>query len=225
MRRLFSLILGACALTVAVLAVALAPVTIMPLNNPRRLADSVPAHIGSWQSTELKVGETEILRDAVERTLRFDDVIYREYCKGSNKFSLYIAYWEPGKTTTREVAFHTPDHCWVSNGWKLTKRGRLGANVGKSILPAARQREFEIEGQTQYVVYWHLADGYPVEYAGIVPSDLTLITDLLTKGFRLRREQYFIRISSSIPFDQLLADEEFVDLLRKIGVIVIPSRA
>src|SRR5690606_27133761 len=45
-----------------------------------------------------------------------------DYISGPLRLSVYVAYWEPAKMSSRLVAGQTPDVCWVGAGWTCTPR-------------------------------------------------------------------------------------------------------
>lgn len=188
------------------------------------LAASLPQGNGPWLSEDLPLGDTETLRDQIENVLRFDDVLFRRYRNGEKEFSVYIAYWSPGSVTPREVEFHTPDRCWVHAGWKredFDTSYKLQSDAGE--LQAGQWRVFSARNSTkQEVVFWHVVDRKVVAYEALdAPSDLSIVTDILRYGVAMKREQYFIRISSARPFDELKSDQFFKGLLtalRQYGI-------
>jgi hypothetical protein len=120
---------------------------------------------------------------------------------------------------SREVAFHIPDKCWVAAGWKRTAASyafQRDSEAGR--LAPAQYREFEMPGQRQHVLYWHIFNGRTIVYnPDGSPSDLSMLTDLYRRGRRQRGEQYFIRVASPAPLDQLWPDEGFQEILGLIA--------
>ncbi len=183
------------------------------------LADYFPNDVADWRGEDRPLAGTEALAGAVKRTLDYDEAMLRFYRKGAQEFSVYVAYWRAGKTPSRDVAFHIPDKCWTSVGWK-----RCAADyhyqrkfAGRQLAPA-QYREFEESGERQYVIYWHIFNGRAIIYnPDGSPSDLSILTDLLHRGLRQKGEQYFIRVASRIPIDQLWNDRGFQQILGLIA--------
>jgi len=165
---------------------------------------------------ELPVGVSEGAANAVEQALRFDDVLYREYWDPAHegRFTLYIAYWNPGKIPVQLVASHTPDRCWTEAGWIGVKRhGNETVVVGGLRLKPAQARIFKNNtGQTQQVLYWHLVGRRLYDYGSgfnQVPSIWRWWREAAREAVRSPPEQYFVRLSSDRRFDELEADPAF----------------
>jgi len=179
----------------------------------------LPSDVAGWHGEDRPLAGTEALADAVKSTLDYDEAILRCYRKGSQEFTVYIAYWQPGKTASRDVAFHIPDKCWVSVGWKRAAADYdfRRALDGRPLAPA-QYREFEQAGELQHVIYWHIFNGRAIVYnPDGSPSDLSMVTDLLRRGLRQKGEQYFIRIASSTPLDELWTDPGFRRVLEAVA--------
>lgn len=182
------------------------------------LAEYLPKHVGNWVSKDLPLAGTEAMDGKVEEILRFDDAILRQYRQGGREFTVYIAYWRPGQISSREVAFHIPDKCWVFNGWKrefvdIDYRCTVGGNP----VSAAQYRIFSSSGGKQHLIYWHVYDGRVILYRpDDSPSDLTMLTDLLKRGLRQRGEQYFLRVASSTPLSELWLDSGFQEVISRV---------
>ncbi len=183
------------------------------------LAAYLPMDIDGWHGEDRPLAGTESLAGAVKSTLDYDEAIFRSYRDGTREFTVYIAYWRAGKTASRDVAFHIPDKCWVSVGWKRTAADYcFRRTLDGRILAPAQYREFEQPGDRQYVIYWHIFNGRAIIYnPDGSPSDLSMITDLLRRGLRQKGEQYFIRIASSTPLDDLWTDPGFQRVMELVA--------
>jgi hypothetical protein len=167
-----------------------------------KLVDLLPPPPTGWTLTKKEIADTPEMKEAVGELLNYDDGVFVDYTNGSERLSVYIAYWKPGKMSHRLVAGHTPDVCWVGNGWKKesseTVTG-LTAGNGAEIVPA-EGRLFTVNGQAEYVWFWHLvgqeAKSYASDYA---PPWYAPLKDLFEKGLQQRQEQFFIRLSSGDP--------------------------
>ncbi|MDX2187237.1 MAG: exosortase-associated EpsI family protein [Opitutaceae bacterium] len=178
-----------------------------------------PTSAFGWQGRDLPLAQTESAVDQAEKILRFDEFIFRSYQKQGLEFSVYVAFWSPGRIAAREVAFHIPDKCWVAAGWK-----RQSATydhpvaIGGHTLAPAQLRQFSAAGSVQNVLYWHIFNGNAIIYnRDGSPSDLSMLTDLARHGLNLKGEQYFIRVSSSTSFEELFKDEGFVQVMELIA--------
>lgn len=186
-----------------------------PAPPPPALAVSIPLDLPGWIGADVPLGETEELKKNTVAVLQFDDFVSRRYRRAGREFTLYAAYWRPGKVPPRSVGVHTPDTCWIQNGW--TRRDRDYAVPLRSatgpLLPAERGT-YEFRGIVQHVLFWHLVGHEVYAYKQDGLHSLTApLKDLLTFGLNQRREQLFVRLSSSEPFEQFWSDPGFQVLL------------
>lgn len=103
-----------------------------------RIADVVPRSVAGWAGAEEALGATEAVNAATLKILNLDDYVYRRFQRGAVFFTVYAAYWAPGRMPTRLVASHTPDRCWTENGMRcvdLRFKERYSV-AGKPLLPA-----------------------------------------------------------------------------------------
>lgn len=172
-----------------------------------------------WKQRDLPLGATESVIDRSERLLRFDDFVHREYTRGNRSFTFYAAYWEPGAMPPRIVNQHNPSLCWVLAGWECND---LDPVVNPSVpgmeVQPAQWGEFERNGHVLYTYYWHLLDGevyyfFSDTIAGRVRK---MVTQPFESGFNTKREQYFIRVSSTEPLDFLWNEPFFHEILRSM---------
>lgn len=168
---------------------------------------------------ELPLGQTEEVVNAVESRLRFDDVLSRVYTNGNTQVGLYIAYWEPGKMPVRLVGVHTPDTCWIQNGWTCTERE---SNVAKQVagqpLKPGEFGIYETEYHRQHVLFWHIVGSriHTYEQQGMHALNAAF-QDIRQYGLNQRQEQYFIRISSNRPFAEIWDDPGFAQLMEDVA--------
>jgi hypothetical protein len=76
---------------------------------PIALASQLSSELDGWTVKNEALGPNEFIQSAVERTLNYDDYVYRIYRRGNREFSVYIAYWSAGRMPVNKVASHTPD--------------------------------------------------------------------------------------------------------------------
>lgn len=176
-----------------------------------------PLQMTGWKSEDRPLGETENLEEMVKSTLNYDEAIVRTYRKGGREFTVYVAYWKAGKMSSREVAYHTPDICWPAAGWNRIGSEENFAVPGFKFAPA-QYREFVLNDHHEQVLFWHTYNGRTIAYDPIGrPSRFSMLTDLMSRGFRQKGEQYFIRITSPADFSQLWGDEGFGEIIDLIG--------
>lgn len=191
---------------------------------PEGLARELPGSVEGWQGMDQPLGPTEASSAAAADLLRYDDYVFRRYSRGGREFSVYIAYWKPGKMPTRLVAEHTPDRCWIENGWLCHERASLQQReVGGRPLPPAEWRKFTAprpEGVVQHVLFWLMVDGKPYDYsrhANVIEHSIAWwkgsVAEFVGDGHATK---LFVRISSTEPFEQIWNDPGFRETLIKV---------
>lgn len=225
MTRLFKRPAILVALLVLVAAVAVQFPTFMrdvPRPRPAHLGNYVPQTLDGWRSRELPLGPNEFLEGQVEKILNFDEAVYREYTRGSVTFAVYAAYWGPGRMPTRLVASHTPDRCWTENGWTcLEMRFKEPHSVGNIELQPAEWRLFRSPtGENTNVLFWHLVDGRIYDFGSrftAIPDPVLWWKDAIRQAFRGSSEQYFVRVTSNVPFQEIWDDPGFQRVMRGLA--------
>lgn len=190
------------------------------------LATALPGELPGWSGKSLPLGATEAVSGAVEKTLRFDDVYFREFRSRIGVISLYAAYWGPGKMPTQLVASHTPDRCWAENGWTCDEVAHEVAPTSQSpmLLPGEWRVFSAPGGQKLNVLFWHRVGGELYDYGHRInrmPSVWRWWRDAARQALRSPPEQYFIRLTSDVPFERLRGDpgwEQMLAALRRIGL-------
>lgn len=178
-----------------------------------------------WSMEDLPLGNTESMQNNVEKRLNFDSFIFRRYTRGNANIAIYLAYWGPDRMDTRLVASHTPDRCWVENGWQCTDKAfGTELDVGGVQTKPAQGRTFiyPSTNDVQHVFYWHLVGDKVYDYGERLnkfPDPIQYFRDFAQQLKNGRPEQYFIRISSSIPSEQLLHEPLFEDLIASLAPI------
>ena len=188
----------------------------------RHLTQVLPMNPTGWTGRDVPLGPTEAVQDAVEKTLLYDDVYFREFGSPRGAVSLYVVYWGPGKMPTQLVASHTPDRCWTSAGWiceSMRHQARLnGMDVA---LRAGEWRLFSaLNTQQLNVQFWHLVGSETYDYGerfNQVPSVWRWGRDAAKQVFRAPPEQYFIRLTSDRPFEELKGDLGWDELLQALA--------
>jgi len=183
------------------------------------LAEYFPREMAGWHSDDRPPAESEAEIARVKRLLNYDETLLRFYRKGERQFSLYVSYWRPGKMPAREIAFHVPDQCWVSVGWKETLADfNYQREFEGRLLAPAQYRVFDSLGGRQYVLYWHILNGRAIVYSPEgTQSQLTTLGALFRLGMSHKGEQYFIRVASGSPLDDLWNDEGFQEIMELVA--------
>jgi len=193
-----------------------------------QLGATLPKAVAGLEAADEPLGPTEFLQTAVEKSLNYDDMVNRVYRSGGRSFGVYVAYWSPGRMPVQKVASHTPDRCWSESGWTCeAMRIDHHLKAGDQHLLPARWRLFRppVEGGAkQYVLYWHLVGGDLYDYGDGFnqrPDPLTWWRDTVHYALKGSSEQYFIRIMSAQPLEELQADAGFqvvLGALAKLGL-------
>jgi exosortase len=130
---------------------------------------------------------------------------YLKHCKGDDiQLTVYLAYWEAGRSSVSQVAMHTPDACWPGAGWEVSsiETPRQVLQLPTQTLPVAEAREFKSGGRPQYVWFWHIYNGRSIAYEDPY-SPVELLRNAWRYGFTRHADQLFVRVSSNLPWDQL----------------------
>jgi hypothetical protein len=224
----FSLVVLTASVTVVVLPrfLSKAEITLQ-----QRLAQVVPQALPGWAVKELPIADSPEMLKRVESILEYDDAIFRTYQKEALEVQVYVAYWRPGSVPYGQAGAHTPDTCWIYNGWTCSNRLRAQARIlGPSELVPYEFGVFSKTGQTLEVIFWHLVGGKPYGYIqegwrsgvkGYMERLPRLLDDVRAHGLNLAQEQIVIRISTNGKLEQLWADSDFIALmgqLRPLGI-------
>jgi hypothetical protein len=196
------------------------------------LVKKFPNNSGNWIGRDEPLGPNESVAGAAARILNFDDYAYRIYRKGNRSIGVYVAYWAAGRMPTHKVASHTPDRCWTENGWKCDDmKFAVPVAFGGQALKPAEWRKFTPPGGggTQYVLYWHLVGDEIYDYGerfNSRPHPIKWVRDSIAYAMKGSREQYFIRLTSDQPVENLLSDPELapvMQMLASLGLRLDPA--
>lgn len=175
-----------------------------PLPEPRfrgRLAEVLPKaeEVPGWEVRYEEIASTPEMKEAVSELLNFDDAVFVTYTKGTERISIYIAYWKPGRMSHRLVAGHTPDVCWIGNGWELLQResGVVLPAIAGQIVKCAERRKLRFGTLEESLLFWHIVGGHTQDFRQALPPWHAMFTDFYSRGLDQRQEQFFVRISSS----------------------------
>lgn len=231
-------IIAIFSIAAAVAALALAAVgvrtsqTLTPPKPEGHLASAVPMQSGGWIGKDTPLGATEEVQRASENLLSVNEYLSRKYVSGNSEFTLYISYWAQGKESVAKASTHVPDNCWVRNGWKNLTDKKSDGNVfslnGKKLKPFYR-REFEIknpggEVQNRKVAYWYIVNGEAYDFGRgetSIPSPTKYVRNMIRQSREGIPEQYFVRIDSSSPIEEIFADADFRKILNALGELIL----
>lgn len=159
-----------------------------------------------WTVEQRPVAETAEIKKAHGELLNYSEAVYTIYAKGGVEVQIYAAYWPPARMAHRLVAGHTPDVCWVGSGWVCEKSGvwRNG-RAGVSAMHQLEHRIFARSGTVVHVAFAHFIPGRVIDYSTkAAPPWYALFSDMFDHGLYLREEQFFMRISSNQPIEEVM---------------------
>ncbi len=179
------------------------------------LISKLPVAPAGWEVRDMPIATSGEMKRAVAEMLNYDDAVYREYRKGGRVLTVYAAYWRPYRFHPRLISIHTPDVCWVGNGWKIKSANyNYPVRISGGDAWHAQERVFEILGKNMNVLYWHILDGKLSGYAeGINSESGSFLKSVLYDLRHGSGEQFFIRFSSEQPWEVWMNDPLFNDLL------------
>lgn len=188
------------------------------------LIDYLPLPIDGWVSTNLPLGETELLSAKTQQVLQLSDYAHRSYTKNNKVISVYCAYWGPGTQSIAEAGLHNPDVCWVEAGWQLVGAQReIKLSVtGQDALPG-QYRCYRSLGGTQYVVFWHVSAGRLTGYAMGATENWSKRLPYIWRNFTEMAfgmsvsEQVLVRISCNIPIEDIAEDALFKEIMASVS--------
>ena len=187
------------------------------------LSDIVPEELNGWKIIDQDMAESPESRERISDFLNFDDALFRIFKKGDTFVGLYIAYWLPGKASYRWAGAHTPDTCWVQNGWtRLDRKYCIPFQNEETPFQPAEFGIYEKDGSTQNVYFWHLVGGEAFGYEQEGGHNIfAALLDIKKYGLNLRNEQFFIRLSSNKKIEELKkvgGFNQILDSLNDIGL-------
>ena len=187
------------------------------------LSNIVPEELNGWKIIDQDMAESPESSERISNFLNFDDALFRIFKKGDAFVGLYIAYWLPGKASYRWAGAHTPDTCWVQNGWtRLDRKYCIPFQNEETPFQPAEFGIYEKDGSTQNVYFWHLVGGEAFGYEQEGGHNIfAALLDIKKHGLNLRDEQFFIRLSSNKKIEELKKIGGFnkiLDSLNEIGL-------
>ena len=222
----------ACAALVLMFVGLRASHNLKPPKPEGHMAKIVPMECGKWVGADKPLGETEEVQRASENLLAVNEYLSRRYTSRDGEFTLYISYWAAGKESIARASTHMPDNCWVRNGWKNLKDKKSDGNrfeLNGRMLKPFYKREFELSGkngeiQNRKVAYWFVVDGKAYDFGSgetSIPSPTKYIQNMIKQSRDGIPEQYFVRIDSRAPIDELFADKDFQKILEALGNLIL----
>jgi hypothetical protein len=196
--------------------------TAHPVARPR-IAEIVPKASNNWTVSDELLGATEAVSQSALKTLNLDDYVYRRFQRGATWYTIYAAYWAPGRMPTRLVASHTPDRCWTENGMRCVEmRFKEVYELNGKRLWGAEERAFTgaTGGEKTFVAYWHLVEGKLYDYGdrfNAIPHPWLWWKDTVAQAVYGSREQLFVRIASNTPIPELWRSADFREVVSVVA--------
>lgn len=190
---------------------------------PVKLVERVPRTLAGWSVRDEPLGPNEVTRTAAEKILNYDDYVFRIFEKDGKQIGVYVAYWAAGRLPVQKVASHTPDRCWTENGWRCEEmRFAEPVLAGDVHLMPAQWRRFTPpkEAAEQYVIFWHLVGDQLYDYGARFNARPDLVKwwrDTLKYAFSGSEAQYFVRVTSNRPFEELAQEPAWAELVEALG--------
>jgi len=192
-----------------------------------RIAEIVPSELTGWEIRDQNMAESEESSARISEFLNFDDAIFRIFTKGNTHVGLYIAYWSPGKASYRWAGAHTPDTCWVQNGWTRNHREYgIPFTCGGQFFEPAEFGVYEKNDREENVYFWHLVGGRSFGYEQKGGHNIFgALLDIKHHGLNLREEQFFIRLSSNKTIEELKAMDGIDEILASLHQMGLSEKA
>jgi hypothetical protein len=230
-RYAITLFLGGAALLAGLgIQVVKTPVVYGTASRSGLLATKLPATLAGWNVKDEPIGNTEALKLRAEELLNYDDFVYRRYSLGGREFAVYAAHWRPGRMPTRLVTLHTPDRCWIENGWTCdTAQFNEPLQLSNTTFPPAQRREFFPPQQTAktHVSFWLTENGEPYDLGNrlnTIPSPLRWLGQVVRESFEHSGELLFVRVTSSRPLEEFAGDPGFDQVMAAVAELLGQGR-
>lgn len=190
------------------------------------LSDILPQSLPEWSVVDHDMAESPESSARISEFLNFDDALFRTYSNGRIHVGVYVAYWSPGKASYRWAGAHTPDTCWVQNGWACNERQYSIPFSNKNVaFELAEFGVYEKEGKTQQVYFWHLVGGHAYSYKQNEGHNIfAALIDIKSHGLNLRKEQFFIRLSSNADIVTLKKMPAFGTILESLASLGLTKK-
>ncbi|MGF1452978.1 MAG: exosortase-associated EpsI family protein [Opitutales bacterium] len=200
-----------------------------PRTFTEKLEDIIPREVGSWRSTDKDLAATPEQQRNVDEILQYTDAMVREYRRGALSFEVYVAYWAPKTMPVRLVQAHTPDICWVRGGGWSVDRDAMQSGVALeaegSPLKLAEYRRMVVsrnQAVDRHVYYWHVIGDQIYTTKSIGTWDRwDPVKSLFRFGLNQQTEQFFIRVSSPVPFERLWEDPGVQEVMASLADLAL----
>lgn len=190
-----------------------------PVSSKVDLRAALAVDVPGWVARDLPIGETEQVRTAAANTLRYDDFVFRSYRRGEVEFTIYVAYWGPGKQPPQMITQHTPDRCWTLNGMTCEEmRFNVPTLIEDKALWPAQWRKFrDPRGNITYTMFWHMVGDRPYDFGERfydMPNPVTFWREALGFAAGSQPAQVFFRLTANVPPEKIWNDPGFQQAMK-----------
>lgn len=198
-----------------------------PIRFEGDLKKVIPEEFEGWKVEDKPLASTEALAEEAEGILDLTQFVNREYTRGSTNIQVYVAYWMPKTKAIRHVQSHTPDVCWVRNGWDLNadeSKFSVSCSIENQPLFPAEMRTLTAQGSiTQHVAYWHvIGEEIYVNRSQAGQWDRwDPIKTLMKYGLHQQKEQFFVRINSNRPIEEIWDQPLMQEILKDLAELTL----
>ena len=223
LRKYFNILVGFSVLIVVSLQLVAWAMPASPNVIDRLLSDIIPSEIEGFEFEILPLESIGITLKDIDKHLGHDDIFYGKYTHENFAVNVYVSFWKPGKSPYDLAGYHSPDVCWLSQGWVREDREyAVEKKLGHISLKPVEFGVYSMDGAQTEVLFWHLIGGKPNRYKTAVfhttmaarfDRMLNMFRDAKRLGIGNPSEQLFIRISSETSFDELWPQADFQRLL------------
>lgn len=197
--------------------------TSIPVDHTPRitLGDGSPKSVPGVATIDLPIGETEAVDVRARTLLGFDDFVHRKYSGDGKAFSIYVAFWKPGKRSPSHIGAHVPDRCWPMVGMHYLSGENFYAKTNvDGVVPGHWRRYRRPDGSNVEVVFWHIVGGRTRLYrGGSSASAASRLAAVIGEFFSRPEEQVFIREVSDGTMADLMTWNVYSDVMRAASSI------
>jgi len=190
-----------------------APVANTP---PPDVAALLPAQPDGWM---VKTTEDLYRFSGILQTQHLVERTYARLINGRPvQLNVYVAHWTPGAAPVSLVASHTPDACWPGAGWQAqpNPERQVSLALGSERLAPAEHRIFRYGNTPQQVWFWHIYNGRAITYRD--PYSIPALLEIaLQYGFSREGAQYFVRVSSNVPWEDIRDEALVREIVANLG--------
>lgn len=150
--------------------------------------------------------------------LKPTEYLSRRYARPDGaRVDLYLSFFSGGENSG---SIHSPKHCMPGGGWTELSSGTMDVDIGGKAITLARS-VYAMGDTREVFLYW-----FDVRGQTLVDEVSLKMMEIVGSALHRRRDQSFIRISTSIGVEEDRAMERCVEFLRDFYPVIrefIPS--